>query len=145
MAARARLYCASRYRGSSDRAATGDRGARARLAPRKGRTGCVTLQACLGRGKGHSVCVARHGIARRYGRDRRGLPGSHLGILPAAQAAIAAVSWTERTKTCRSQLRWSRSEEHTSELQSLMRISSAVFRLKKKRKTTINRHQKKQL
>src|SRR3546814_5666681 len=29
----------------------------------------------------------------------------------------------------------SRSEEHTSELQSLMRISSAVFCLKKKRKT----------
>src|SRR3546814_3228474 len=28
--------------------------------------------------------------------------------------------------------RWSRSEEHTSELQSLMRISSAVFCLKKK-------------
>src|SRR3546814_1351268 len=29
---------------------------------------------------------------------------------------------------------WSRSEEHTSELQSLMRISYAVFCLKKKRK-----------
>src|SRR3546814_3873130 len=29
--------------------------------------------------------------------------------------------------------RWGRSEEHTSELQSLMRISYAVFRLKKKR------------
>src|SRR3546814_2559412 len=31
-----------------------------------------------------------------------------------------------------------RSEEHTSELQSLMRISYAVFCLKKKKKTTIN-------
>src|SRR3546814_9698131 len=31
--------------------------------------------------------------------------------------------------------RW-RSEEHTSELQSLMRISSAVFCLKKKKNTT---------
>src|SRR3546814_2933218 len=30
---------------------------------------------------------------------------------------------------------WSRSEEHTSELQSLMRISYAVFCLKKKKKT----------
>src|SRR3546814_2534237 len=29
-------------------------------------------------------------------------------------------------------MRWSRSEEHTSELQSLMRISYAVFCLKKK-------------
>src|SRR3546814_2186046 len=31
-----------------------------------------------------------------------------------------------------------RSEEHTSELQSLMRISYAVFCLQKKKKTTIN-------
>src|SRR3546814_8659784 len=31
-----------------------------------------------------------------------------------------------------------RSEEHTSELQSLMRISSAVFRLKKKKHTEAN-------
>src|SRR3546814_2494151 len=33
-----------------------------------------------------------------------------------------------------------RSEEHTSELQSLMRISYAVFCLKKKKNTTIARH-----
>src|SRR3546814_1786617 len=33
-----------------------------------------------------------------------------------------------------------RSEEHTSELQSLMRISYAVFCLKKKNKTTQNSH-----
>src|SRR3546814_10359510 len=34
-----------------------------------------------------------------------------------------------------------RSEEHTSELQSLMRISYAVFCLKKKKKTTHNSYQ----
>src|SRR3546814_9620286 len=34
-----------------------------------------------------------------------------------------------------------RSEEHTSELQSLMRISYAVFCLKKKKKPIINQHQ----
>src|SRR3546814_6699375 len=33
-----------------------------------------------------------------------------------------------------------RSEEHTSELQSLMRISYAVFCLKKKKKTTYVKH-----
>src|SRR3546814_8681601 len=33
-----------------------------------------------------------------------------------------------------------RSEEHTSELQSLMRISYAVFCLKKKKKNTIKSH-----
>src|SRR3546814_5590084 len=36
---------------------------------------------------------------------------------------------------------WNRSEEHTSELQSLMRISYAVFCLKKKKQLkTINQH-----
>src|SRR3546814_10804653 len=35
-----------------------------------------------------------------------------------------------------------RSEEHTSELQSLMRISYAVFCLKKKNKTTTHRNEK---
>src|SRR3546814_6163702 len=34
-----------------------------------------------------------------------------------------------------------RSEEHTSELQSLMRISYAVFCLKKKNKTSTHNHQ----
>src|SRR3546814_1723127 len=34
--------------------------------------------------------------------------------------------------------RWNRSEEHTSELQSLMRISYAVFCLKKKKKKKTN-------
>src|SRR3546814_7832344 len=36
------------------------------------------------------------------------------------------------------QTRFSRSEEHTSELQSLMRISYAVFCLKKKKKKQLN-------
>src|SRR3546814_4914239 len=36
--------------------------------------------------------------------------------------------------------RASRSEEHASELQSLMRISYAVFCLKKKKNTTITQH-----
>src|SRR3546814_6574701 len=35
---------------------------------------------------------------------------------------------------------YGRSEEHTSELQSLMRISYAVFCLKKKKQTTIHKH-----
>src|SRR3546814_4860271 len=39
-------------------------------------------------------------------------------------------------RICRCQTTVERSEEHTSELQSLMRISSAVFCLKKKNKTT---------
>src|SRR3546814_3392813 len=38
-----------------------------------------------------------------------------------------------------------RSEEHTSELQSLMRISYAVFCLKKKKNTSNNRQKKKNI
>src|SRR3546814_2587594 len=38
---------------------------------------------------------------------------------------------------------WSRSEEHTSELQSLMRISYAVFCLKKKNKHNIQKQNRK--
>src|SRR3546814_4259713 len=38
-----------------------------------------------------------------------------------------------------------RSEEHTSELQSLMRISYAVFCLKKKKKTTKRQHLQREL
>src|SRR3546814_6542771 len=43
----------------------------------------------------------------------------------------------------RSSSRWTRSEEHTSELQSLMRISYAVFCLKKKNKQTQTQKMKK--
>src|SRR3546814_3178572 len=43
-------------------------------------------------------------------------------------------SWKARLWQC-----W-RSEEHTSELQSLMRISYAVFCLKKKKKQTMKDH-----
>src|SRR3546814_6283196 len=45
---------------------------------------------------------------------------------------------TLRPQARRLVLAGSRSEEHTSELQSLMRISYAVFCLKKKKKTTMN-------
>src|SRR3546814_5356733 len=40
--------------------------------------------------------------------------------------------------------KWIRSEEHTSELQSLMRISYAVFCLKKKKDETTQKRDKKQ-
>src|SRR3546814_9545498 len=49
-----------------------------------------------------------------------------FGLLP--------VSGMERARA----LEWLRSEEHTSELQSLMRISYAVFCLKKKKKLQHN-------
>src|SRR3546814_6416861 len=63
---------------------------------------------------------------------------------------VKAMSWPRilAPACCSSGLRWSaryaRSEEHTSELQSLMRISYAVFCLKKKKKQThkFNTHER---
>src|SRR3546814_3976158 len=49
-----------------------------------------------------------------------------------SESVVLAVARDHHVAT-RERLRWSRSEEHTSELQSLMRISYAVFCLKKKK------------
>src|SRR3546814_10879079 len=60
----------------------------------------------------------------------------------AASPASSKPSW----RPDRRRGREDRSEEHTSELQSLMRISYAVFCLKKKKKTKLNSvHKKKRL
>src|SRR3546814_1807375 len=57
----------------------------------------------------------------------------------AAIAFVGAPLIQERLSGCLLRSReQGRSEEHTSELQSLMRISYAVFCLKKKTKTTTN-------
>src|SRR3546814_1415258 len=50
-------------------------------------------------------------------------------VVPTGNLETAAAGWAEKINKCRS-------EEHTSELQSLMRISYAVFCLKKKKKRT---------
>src|SRR3546814_4161205 len=47
-------------------------------------------------------------------------------------------NWTRRSTARMMTRTFGRSEEHTSELQSLMRISYAVFCLKKKNKTICN-------
>src|SRR3546814_6800109 len=55
-----------------------------------------------------------------------------------AQALVAAALKTARREK-RKETKAARSEEHTSELQSLMRISYAVFCLKKKKRITYNK------
>src|SRR3546814_4685230 len=69
-------------------------------------------------------------------------PALSAGSSPGAATAFRSCSvvrpllaWAPMP-SCRSLVR--RSEEHTSELQSLMRISYAVFCLKKKKNTTIH-------
>src|SRR3546814_3976650 len=62
--------------------------------------------------------------------------GSSVGAVMAAQGK--SIFWKEKEAVAAQLSRWRsdliRSEEHTSELQSLMRISYAVFCLKKKKK-----------
>src|SRR3546814_8784376 len=72
----------------------------------------------------HSIGAARAGVGGRSGR-------AHLRQhLPAALALVAGGNLRDH--------RDPRSEEHTSELQSLMRISYAVFCLKKKKTQSNN-------
>src|SRR3546814_4883528 len=82
--------------------------------------------------------VGRQGAARRDHQGRRHLsePDAvrrrHGGHPPRRAARHAPAMAGEAAEPPPS----ARSEEHTSELQSLMRISYAVFRLKKKKKDT---------
>src|SRR3546814_10301634 len=65
-----------------------------------------------------------------------------------SRRANAAMGWVCSLITCTPFDNWRRlrSEEHTSELQSLMRISYAVFCLKKKKNTyKINRQKRRHL
>src|SRR3546814_7105651 len=69
-------------------------------------------------------------------------PGSYDSLLPCRQCKAGleqgAGLANRRQPLCSEPLR---SEEHTSELQSLMRISYAVFCLKKKQHKTTLKHQ----
>src|SRR3546814_3354302 len=62
-----------------------------------------------------------------------------MGILHNTDSQAARRMLLQKSKVRRI-INMSRSEEHTSELQSLMRISYAVFCLKKKQKTNIQTH-----
>src|SRR3546814_3310861 len=65
-----------------------------------------------------------------------GPPGRHRGHRLASLAPVTDEPRPhERVLDARAGIEIPRSEEHTSELQSLMRISYAVFCLKKKKKT----------
>src|SRR3546814_3564372 len=80
----------------------------------------------------HSHRQSRHAHHRR--RNTRGNTGM-THTLSAKEQALAKIFSDEYVFTIPSYQRpYSRSEEHTSELQSLMRISYAVFCLKKKKR-----------
>src|SRR3546814_2632995 len=95
-------------------------------------------------------------LSRRSGSQSRKRPGasfsgsercSIMRISRAGAAKRRRFDRCERACLVNLRKRTIRSEEHTSELQSLMRISYAVFCLKKKKKhthtTTMNHHEEK--
>src|SRR3546814_8974060 len=100
-----------------------------RLPPRSTRTDTLfpytTLFRSLDRDSRSAGAAVVHGLRQ----------GRRTSTAFAAESAIAAALPDLRrgVASCRGAVRGDRSEEHTSELQSLMRISYAVFCLKKKK------------
>src|SRR3546814_8968324 len=85
------------------------------------------------------VALAEKGEAPAFlaTHDRRGVPTRAIliGSLSGSMAVMASVLSAERLFAMLVNATGMRSEEHTSELQSLRRISYAVFCLKKKKQT----------
>src|SRR3546814_9155786 len=85
--------------------------------------------------------LARVGVGGEEGLDRqlghRDVEGRAEGGQGAEERELVAVDGREVHRQEEHPGRIVRSEEHTSELQSLMRISYAVFCLKKKKQTII--------
>src|SRR3546814_3685080 len=96
-----------------------------RRPPRSTRTDTLFPYTTLFRSAARRI---RRGPARR--RAVLGLDQDRLAASPGKRSACPAM--TARGDTAGQTKRRTRSEEHTSELQSLMRISYAVFCLKKK-------------
>src|SRR3546814_1469517 len=83
-----------------------------------------------------------HNVSVRHDRRRRPQRGSSLGVTSSISVRSASASMA--TRLLGTPMRSKRSEEHTSELKSLMRISYAGFCLKKTKKKRIqNRSRKK--
>src|SRR3546814_4719116 len=101
-----------------------------RRPPRSTRTDTLFPYTTLFRSLGVVRIGAYRGVAQLLGNQHRGVvvdalgDGRHDAQLEQRLDHVAALH---------RQLLGERSEEHTSELQSLMRISYAVFRLKKKK------------
>src|SRR3546814_3617990 len=77
--------------------------------------------------------IAGFGLAAGFFGARAMLWSALLIFLIAHRAALSGLNVDFSNPVSREQLWIMRSEEHTSELQSLMRISYAVFCLKKKK------------
>src|SRR3546814_4732573 len=99
------------------------------------------VQAFVPAARAVSTCAQGRGSSRSYRRPQRGCGGgrSRGAFQPVAEEGTARQRLERATAGKRrvffkAEQFIQRSEEHTSELQSLMRISYAVFCLKKKKK-----------
>src|SRR3546814_1260324 len=79
-------------------------------------------------------CVARHD---RHRHQRQHAAAANK--MQPSRGAVGVFAQVEGVELAEAGEAGHRSEEHTSELQSLMRISYAVFCLKKKKKTPNNK------
>src|SRR3546814_8344043 len=116
-----------------------------RRPPRSTRTDTLFPYTTLFRSwPGERIAIGRHRVCGLSGRRRLGashsvvLAAGATAVFHAVRAAHGADTAGDTGGQCRRANKdiafaW-RSEEHTSELQSLMRISYAVFCLKKKNK-----------
>src|SRR3546814_3890920 len=99
----------------------------------------ATQRSCTAEARGYRVDLKdappRRPATRRLKDELKLLRGrAKYALQPRPRSLKIFVLGTGRSGT-----HWLRSEEHTSELQSLMRISYAVFCLKKKIQTTTNK------
>src|SRR3546814_9535559 len=94
----------------------------------------LLVQALVILADGHEagVLALRAGVGLQRDRVEAGRSAKHA--LQLVEELAVALHLVERREGM------DRSEEHTSELQSLMRISYAVFCLKKKKKVTLTLH-----
>src|SRR3546814_4672587 len=106
-----------------------------RRPPRSTRTDTLFPYTTLFRSTVRGVGRRRRNLAFGFHQSRVGQAQGRLpeyGRVP--ESATVAASTREGARAAASRWQPDRSEEHTSELQSLMRISYAVFCLKKKNK-----------
>src|SRR3546814_2306499 len=114
-----------------------------RRPPRSTRTDTLFPYTTLFRSRSHGL-LGKRGAAGAAGTSlsraiwnrngRRAIPADLRGLARPSHGA------EHRFRGRRSHRNGARSEEHTSELQSLMRISYAVFCLKKKKKKSKEKH-----
>src|SRR3546814_5260473 len=93
--------------------------------------------AAAGKGAGDAACSARQGARLKHPlKIGARFPATGIARLAKPRCEIVLVAHRSGSRDAEMVVECERSEEHTSELQSLMRISYAVFCLKKK--NTIN-------